>query len=144
MNRDRMRALADRIRNVATPMRTVTVVVLERTWPGKLRQPNTTPHDVETALPIRYKVRELNSREISGSGGRYEDGAVKVGPITPPYSTMGGGGFTESQLNPTGSSHIEVLYILSGDKSGEYKLADLETTKALSWFLILNRSRSTP
>ena len=144
MNLDRLRGLADKIRNVATPVRPITGTVRQRIWPGRIGQPNTNPRNVDTVLPIRYKVRELSSREISGSGGRYEDGAVKVGPITPPYVSRGGGGFSAAQLNPTGSEHIEVLYVLTGDKTGEYKLIDLETTNSTSWFMVLNRSRQTP
>jgi hypothetical protein len=144
MNLDRFRFVAERIRNVATPIRTITVTVRERTWPRRIREPNTVPHDVDTVLPIRYRVRQLSSREISGSGGLYEDGAVKLGPVTPPFTQGSGGGFTREQLMPNGSSHTEIFYILSGDYEGEFKIANLDTTDPLSWYVVLNRSRVTP
>lgn len=144
MNLDRYRFVADRIRNVATPIRTITVTVRERTWPRRIGEPNTVPHDIDTVLPIRYRVQQLSAREVSGSGGLYEMGDVKLGPITPPFIQGSGGGFTREQLMPTGSTHTEILYILSGDYEGEFKVSNLDTTDPLAWFVVLTRSRRTP
>lgn len=87
-------------------------------------------------------MRDVNQREIAGSGGRYEAGDVKVGPFTPLHA---GGGYTPEQLAPVVTVNgVEILYVLAGGLSGEYKRIDIETDRALSYWLVLRRKRSTP
>ncbi len=138
------RAIADRLRPLAADIRTVTVSVRTRTWSGG-RVGNGTASNVDVALPTYLKVEQLSSKEVASSGGRYRDGAVRIGPITPRYTALGTtGGFTVAQLRPTVTSAQEVVYLLAGDIAGEFALAELDTSKPLSWFVIANRQRSTP
>src|SRR5579859_987393 len=77
--------------------------------------------DTRLELPAVYKVRQVTTREIASSGGRYEAGDVKLGPITPAYTNGDGsqGGVSESQLKPDGDEGSEVLYELTGAHAGE-------------------------
>lgn len=96
----------------------------------------------DLVLSPRPKVREVSQREITGSGGRYQAGDVKVGPITPTYSA---GGYTEEQLAPRVTTNgVEIRYVLAGGITGEYSRIDLSTDRSHSWFLVLRRTRSTP
>jgi hypothetical protein len=118
------------------------VTIRTRTWAGGRVNAEGGYSDSNILITPRPKVREVAQREITGAGGRYEAGDVKVGPITPTYS---GGGYTIAQLAPTASSNgVEILYVLAGAIAGDYKRIDLQTDRALSYFLILRRKRSSP
>jgi len=53
------------------------------------------------------KVTLLSQRDIVASGGLYQDGDIRVGPITPEF---GGGGAAESVLDPALSGQNEQSY----------------------------------
>jgi hypothetical protein len=98
-------------------------------------------------LPVIYRVRQVTTREVTSSGGRYEMGDVRVGPITPEFIRDDGstGGFTERQLKPEATDDAtEIIYVLSGAHAGEYALVALESTRAFSWFVVLRRRVTTP
>lgn len=121
---------------------TTSVTVRTRTWAGGRVRADGGHEDVDVEILPRPKVREINQREIAGSGGRYEAGDVKVGPITPSHS---GGGYTADDLAPVASARgVEVLYVLEGGISGEYMRIDIQTDRAFSYWLFLRRKRSTP
>jgi len=93
-------------------------------------------------LPKQYKVTNLTSKEIASSGGRFEDGAIRFGPVTPDFGT---GGYTPAMLKPTVTTDdTQIIYLLTGQVAGEYALAQLQTTKPFSYVLFLNRKRTTP
>lgn len=139
---DRLRAVASRVRNKADPIRTTSVVVRRRTWDGGAAGDGD-PTDVDVNLGPT-KARHLRAREITESGGKFEEGAVAVGPIDPNFTAQGGGGFTIAQLDPSGSSTVEIFWILSGAISGTYKLVYLDDAKPFRYIAILNRTRLTP
>ncbi len=98
-------------------------------------------------LAAVYKVRQVTTREIASSGGRYETGDVKVGPITPAYTNADGstGGVTEAQLKPVvADGATEILYELRGAHAGEYALLGLMTTSPFGWWVVLGRRQTTP
>jgi hypothetical protein len=102
--------------------------------------------DTRLALPAVYKVRQLTTREIASSGGRYEAGDVRLGPITPAYSNADGsqGGVSEAQLKPDGDDATEIVYELAGAHAGEYALIALVSAAPFSWWLVLGRRQTTP
>lgn len=137
----------DQIRAIAGPtgldIRTSTVTVRVRTYPGGERTPDVTPTDVDLLLPSHTKVRQLNQKELADSGGRYEDGMIKVGPITP--SDSAGHGLTIAQIAPEETADgVEVYYILTGAVSGEYSRVNLNSDRPFRYELILTRRRTTP
>lgn len=121
---------------------TTSVTIRTRTNAGGRIGVDAVKTDVDVVIRPRPKVREVNQREIAGSGGLYQAGDVKVGPITPAHS---GGGYTAAQLAPvTSTNGVEIIYVLSGGVTGEYKRVDLTTDRAFSYWLLLRRKRSTP
>ena len=136
----------DKVRAIASKStideRTTSVTVRKKTYAGGRVGAEGGAMTEDLILTPRPKVREVSQREIAGSGGRYQVGDVRVGPITPSYS---GGGYTEAQLAPTVATNgIAVVYVLAGGVSGEYARIDLSTDRSHSWFLVLRRTRSTP
>jgi hypothetical protein len=140
---DKLRAIADSARDVATPIRMIQVTIRTRTWGGGRRgvEPST---DADFVLPRRYRVRQISSKEIASSGGLYNEGDMRIGPITPPYTSGGGGGFTAEQLRPAGATNKEIFVILTGDMTGEYTIKDFNSDRPFSWFLIIGRRETTP
>ncbi len=134
----------DRLRALTGPkgfdIRTAQLTIRKRVWSGGRRGAGTS-RDEDKILPKIYKARHVTAREISSSGGRFEAETLCIGPITPPYS---GGGYSKEDLAPEGANGIEVIYILSGAISGEYKLAQLDAEKPFGYFVYLNRLRTTP
>lgn len=142
--RTRMLAVADRVRAIPARLdeRPTTVTIRTRTWAGGLPGREGATTHVDVVLTPTPKVREISQREIVNSGGRYQAGDLRVGPITPAYT---GGGYTEAQLAPVVTSDaVEVVYVLAGYISGEYARVDLSQDRSHSWFLTLTRTRRTP
>lgn len=155
--RTRMLPVFDRLRGLTGPsrfdIRPTSLSVITRLWssgavgvePDDATQPAYT--DARLDLPAIYKVRQLSTREIASSGGRYEAGDVKVGPITPSYANADGsvGGVSEAQLKPVAAdSATEILYELVGAHAGEYALIGLVSTGPFGWWVVLGRRETTP
>lgn len=119
---------------------TASVKIRKRVWSGGRAGSGTTT-DTDTNLDTFYKVRGVSAREVSESAGRYSLEDIKVGPITPSYA---GGGWTAAALVPTGAQGTEIIYVLSGQISGEYTLVQLHTEEPFSYYMILRRRRTTP
>jgi hypothetical protein len=151
-----MLPVADRLRALTGPdvfdVRTSRLVIITRVWTGGRRGADAPPgepryRDTRLELPQIYKMRELSSREIASSGGRYEQGDVRVGPITPRFVDPDGveGGFTEEQLQPTVTRNgTEILYAIEGVHAGEYQLVDLQSMRAFGYAITLRRRTTTP
>ncbi len=151
--REAMLRTADVVRGLTAPSiwdyRTVKVTVKRRVWSGGEAGAGTATDTTIADLPQAIRIDSLSEREIAGSGGRYETRDVKVGPITPSYSNVGGysGGFTPAQSDPapgTAATGTEILYILSGTMAGEYRMLSVDTIGAVSYRLVLRRTRVTP
>ncbi len=142
--RDSMNRLAANVRRVPVRLdeRPTTVTIRTRTWAGGRRRADGGSTDVDVVLTPTPKVREVTTRDIAASAGRYVLGDVKVGPITP---TFPGGGYTQAQLAPpTTDSGVEIIYVLEGNENGEYTRVTLTSDRSHSWFLVLRRRRTTP
>lgn len=144
MNLHVFRAIADRLRPLAEPFRTVAVTVRVRRWlDGRI---GSGPYvDDSLPLPGYVRVRQVSSKEVASSGGRLREGAVRIGPITPAYSALGRtGGVQAAALRPIAEASQEVTYLLAGELAGEFALVEIDTTQPLSWYVVANRTRSTP
>jgi hypothetical protein len=154
--RTRMLPVFDRLRALTGPsrfdIRPTSVAIITRTWTSGTvgvapDDPTAVPYtDSRLELPAVYKARQVTTREIASSGGRYETGDVKVGPITPAYTTASGasGGVSEAQLKPDGDDAVEIIYELAGAHAGEYSLLALVSTASFGWWLVLSRRETTP
>lgn len=120
-------------------MRDTNVVLRQRVWTGGHRGEGT-PVDTDTTITPAPHVRELSTREISQSGGRFEVGDIRMGPITPKYA---GGGYTKEELSPTSTVNgTEYYYVLTGPEvSGEYAPREVETTKGAASFFVVAKRR---
>ena len=126
---------------------TTSVTVRTRTWAGGRIRADGGKVDEDVVLAPRPKVRELNQREITGSGGRYVAGDVRVGPLTPAHDDNPGVGYTIAQLAPEATTNgVEILYVLEGESgiTGTFTRIDLKTDRAFSYWLILRATRATP
>jgi hypothetical protein len=146
----------DRLRAKTGPtgfdIRPTSLTVVTRRWtsglvgvePSDLVSPAFTDSRLE--LPSVFKVRQMSTREIASSGGRYEAGDAKLGPITPAYTKADGsqGGVSEAQLKPDGDEGTEIVYVLAGAHAGEYALIALVSTAPFAWWLVLGRRQTTP
>lgn len=154
--RARMLPVFDRLRVLTGPtrfdLRPTGLSIVSRRWTsgavGVEPDDPATPAFVDTRLdlPATYAVRQLTTREIASSAGRYETGDVKVGPLTPAYTATDGstGGVSEAQLKPDGDEANEIVYALVGAHAGEYSLLSVESTKPFTWWVTLRRRETTP
>lgn len=143
--RDRVNRIAERVRAIPShprfDERTTRVTIRTRTWAGRVGSEGGFT-DVDLEISPRPRVRELNQREIAGSGGRYLSGDLRIGPITPSYA---GGGYTQEQLAPVSETNgVEIIYLLEGQQDGEHARVQLETDRNHAWFIVVRRERSTP
>lgn len=154
--RTAMLPVADRLRALTGPdafdVRPARLVVVTRVWTGGRRGAEPPPgepavRDTRLELPPIYKIREVSGHEVASSGGRFEQGDVRVGPITPKYVDEDGaeGGFSPEELDPAVIRNgLETVYVLEGTGAGEYHLVSLETDKPFGTFLVLRRRMTTP
>jgi hypothetical protein len=150
------------------------LTIITRSWDGGRRNSGSSVDGPVTEIPNWVPVRHVTQREIAGSGGRYEQGDVKVGPIRPAFGNQGygcrsagrrgrppgapvptvlgaSGGFTPEQLNPTVTEDgIEVIYRLTPNHpnttgiAGDYQLLDFQRDQPFEFYLVVGRERTTP
>lgn len=123
------------------------VTILTRTWPSG--EPGRgTPNDVLLVVSPTPEVREVNAREVAGSGGLYRPMDVRIGQITPAYDGEGdapGGGYTPEQLAPRPTMRgVEIIYRLGGPLVGEYHRVEARFSDPFEYALIVRRKNVTP
>ncbi len=127
-------------------VRSVTLIVRTIAFTGDFLTGGTaasTDKAITNPSGSRYKVRVVSTKDIVASGGKYQQGALRVGPITPPYP---GGGFTKNDLIPASAANLEVHYGIT-DQTGQTQwctMASNDTVHDLHWYLILNPAGTTP
>jgi hypothetical protein len=123
--------------------RTVALTVRTVVWDGHaMGQGTGTPTNV--VVTPKPRVQQVTAREVAASGGLFTLEDLKVGPITPDYVCgSASGGYSPAQLDPPGGPKTEVLYILTGDVDGTYRLLRSEFTKPTGYFLWLRNSART-
>jgi hypothetical protein len=144
-------------------LRPTAVTVETRTWSGgqinrgamtvtsRVQLCPANPMGDQTTVAPYYRVKHVSERMIANSGGRYEQGSVVVGPVTPYFTRPDGttGGFTEDQLNPKiYEQGIQLVYVLTAvgttGITGEYSLVDIQRDAAMHYVVYANRMRTTP
>lgn len=91
----------------------------------------------------RYKVNELSTKDVVSSGGLFQSGSLRVGPITPPYP---GGAWTKTDLLPASVANQEVYYGVT-DQTGITQwcsMASSDTVNDLHWYIVLNPTGTAP
>lgn len=120
--------------------RTCRVAIVTRTWTGgRPGYPDAQAYtDSTTAITPSPRVRIVSSREISQSGGLYQDGDVRVDKITPAFST---GGYSQAQVAPSPDSEaVEVFYFVTGAITGTFALVSSSFDRALGYSVVIRRT----
>jgi hypothetical protein len=128
-------------------LRPNSVSVVTRTWASGRVGKGTFDDGVPLVLTPTPMVREVSTREVASSGGRFETGDLRVGPITPAYPGPPPGGYTTAQVAPEvtpDQKGVEVIYLVTGSDAGEYSRISLNSDFALHYTLTLRRSNRTP
>lgn len=142
------------------------LTIITRSWDGGRRNVGRFTDGPVTEIPNWVPIRHVTQREIAGSGGRYEQGDVKIGPVLPAFGDPGcgcppgapvagvpgvSGGFTPEQLNPTVTEEgIEIIYRLTPNHpnttgiAGDYQLQDFQRDQPFEFYLVVGRERTTP
>lgn len=146
--RTAMLVVIDQVTNVLLP--TVLdqcpsqLTIITRTWSGGAIDQGTAS-DAKLVLPQKFVFRQVTTREIANSGGRYEAGDLMVEGLIPHDPANHGVGYTEAQLAPTVSAEgTEIVYSVTGQHAGEYTRGYLVSTDPYEYKLVLSRRRTTP
>lgn len=144
---DTIRGCADQALKCAGDLLAVAqLTVRVRTWDGR-RVGDGDFTDSDLVLPKRYELRQITAREVSSSGGRFRFEDIVFMDIPRTYTAHGGGGYSAAQLDPArsfaaGEDNKEVIYVLTGDMTGEYTLVSLDETDTVYFpKLVLRRKR---
>jgi hypothetical protein len=143
--------LADRVRALTGPahldQRPHQLTIITREWSGGYKEAGV-PTDALLALPPHFLVRQVSTREVASSGGRYELGDVAIENITPEYVDPRDGqtkGFSPNVLSPSVARNgIEIIYRISGPHAGDYQLVELQSWRPYAYRLLLRRRLDTP
>ncbi len=98
---------------------------------------------IRSSTGDRYKIRVLSTKDIVASGGLYQSGDFRMGPITPPFP---GSGFTKDDLIPPSVAGQDVLYGIT-DQTGQTQWCQMvsnDTAHDLHWYIILRATGSVP
>lgn len=145
-----MKQVADNLRALQGPNAFDVVpnqlTIRTRTWAGGMPGADGGFTDADLVIPANYRIAQVSMREVSSSGGRYREGDLKIGPITPAW-TVGSqsGGYTIAQLRPEPTSDgVEILYVITGTEVGDYQLVEGQFDDRFSYFLVIRRRYTTP
>jgi len=147
--RDGMVPVLDALRTIPGTLgfRQYGLTVRTRTWQGGRRgvgvfvDSNLDIFPGKTKTGQSFKIRQITTKEIADSGGRYEAGDIMVERITPKVGSVG---YTEDQIAPNPADDgTEIIYVVTGAHSGEYARIELRSFRPQHYDLVLRR-RSTP
>lgn len=119
------------------------VRIRARTWTGE-RPGDGTSSDAFVALTTGgqpAKVERLSGRQVAASAGRYLDGDLRVGPLTPTF-------VAPSQLDPSSNApNVERHLVLEGpgEPAGGsvWTIIERDVSRSISWYLIVRRTERT-
>src|SRR5258707_15075194 len=136
--RDNLRTVAEHVRSISGPakldQRASRLTIRSRVWSGGLKGSGTAT-DTDLAINQYYPIRQITTREIASSGGKFEEGDLIIRHITPYNGTVG---YTESQLKPVVTSMgTEIIYVITGQHSGNYAEIELQSVRNYSYNLVL-------
>lgn len=122
-------------------IRQVELKVRVKTWSGgAVGKGGKTVTDTIIGGPggTRYKIQSVTTKDILLSGGLYQAGQYKIGPITPPYP---GGTYTADDIvPPTLPGQTREVYYGVTDATGTTQWCSMvgaDTLNALHWYLFL-------
>lgn len=140
----------DRIRAIpaALGLRPFSVVVRVRSWSGSDLASGTAT-DSDTTITVgpgsAPKVRHLSPREVVASGGQYQTGDYRVGPLTPDGS---GYGVPVSTFRPALTAGQELLVKLTGPDTPSgglwCRLVSVEADHALHRYAVVRPTGEAP
>jgi hypothetical protein len=121
------------------------ITIRTRVWSGSyVRDGSAT--DTDLVLPAHYPIRNVNTAEVSASGGTYTLEDLLVNHITP-YDGVSVG-YTDDQLcPPVADNRTEIIYRITnsdGTFKGEYSLVALRWPRPFTKQLVLRRRLTTP
>lgn len=110
-------------------LRQFTVTVRTRTWASGEVRVGQVYTDSDLTISPDPKVKESDDGQT-----------IVVGPITPQFTTGGGGGYTPSQLNPAGVAGVEFYWLVagpfaSGVTSAPYVPVHIDTSKPFRYMI---------
>ena len=116
---NRFLAALDRIRGITGRLGLHVFTVTERTITDTAERPGLAGGTVvRTDVVITVgngqppKVEQVNTQDVFRSGGKYQSGDYRIGPLTPSYGT---GGLIESNADPVPSTaSLTVMYNIAG------------------------------
>jgi hypothetical protein len=125
------------------------VDIVTRRWSGAELHQGTSGEET-LHLPRWTIVEEISNHEVMQSGGRFEMGDLRVGPIRPKFEGSAcmpyPGGFTVEELAPTAKDEsTEIFYRVRQEHglgtgwSGYYSLRALIRDDPLEFYLIIRR-----
>ena len=129
-----------------------TVTIMLRTWSGGLRGRGQSSDATLAVLPP-VEIRPISEKEVASSGGRFESGDVRVGPIRPTYTNPNGspGGFTQAMLDPAVARNgVDAIYRLTQTDTtgsgiaGDYQLITMHNEDPIEMTLVLRRRLTSP
>lgn len=126
------------------------LTIIQRRWNGGLIGNEGGYFDTTLPLPQHYEIALVSTAQIMGSGGQYETGDIRIGPITPPFVdnfslTPHIGGFSEAQLHPVPKTDdVQIIYSVTGLHAGEYQFVALESVDPTGYVLVLRRLITKP
>jgi hypothetical protein len=143
--------VADRVRALSGPerldQRPHQLSIVTRSWSGGFKGAGV-PTEVPLVLPQHFLIRQVSTREIAGSGGRYEMGDVMIEGITPEYVDPLDGqakGYSPLVLDPVVTrSGVEIVYRLTGPHAGDYQLVELQSWRPYGYHLVIRRRSDSP
>ena len=112
-------AALDRVRGITGSMGLHIFTVTERTIADTAERPGfaggtVTRTDVVITVGNGQppKVEQVNTQDVIRSGGKYQSGDYRIGPLTPNYGT---GGLVESNADPVPSTaSLTLMYNIAG------------------------------
>lgn len=122
--------------------RTNGLSMVVRTWTGR---PGTSGSTYTDSTPLVIypvpRIRAMGEDDVASSGGKYQDGDLRVDRLSPKHAT---GGYEVTDLRPIVAENEQIVYLVTGPNEGEFKLVDIETTHNFEYVLTLRRTRGTP
>lgn len=150
--REAFRALADSVRRIPETLGTrgTAVTIRTRTYTAPVGESTATATVSDVVLDPRPRVRQVSEGQrgyfgggvLSASTGALRVGEYEIGPITQDFP---GGGYTPSDLAPTGGVTKRITVVLEGDEftagGEEFEIVQMDATRPFRTMLLVARVR---
>lgn len=130
-------------------LRLYTIGLVVNTWSGAYAGIGNKVQ-VVTSLDAgsKHRITQISQRDVIASGGLYQDGDVRVGPLTPTYTMNGGGGMDPTAFDPPAvGPNTEVMFLVTGPGmlTGSYwkKVGQTLFPSTTSYYVVLRKTGET-